>query len=164
MYLFLIMYCVLRLVFFKNIILVNGYVDDNKNFIKVWMMKVDDERYENEDWVYVNENEVDNENWNFIVMIFDCDCVIWRSFEVFMGFNERYSLFVIFKVFLSGSKEFLCVLFYKLVFCFWLDLNENVLEWSVDDVCYFVLVFIGLLDIVYVFREEYIDGYLFVLM
>lgn len=60
--------------------------------------------------------------------------------------------------------DLLCILFYKLVFCFKFDVIENVLKWSVDDVCQFVLFLIGLLEIVYVFREENVDGYLFVLI
>lgn len=44
------------------------------------------------------------------------------------------------------------------------DLNENVLEWTVDDVCQFVASLTGSAEIAHAFREEHIDGHSFVLM
>ena len=148
----------------KNITMVNGHVDDNKNQTKARITKVDEERHETEDREHANENENDNESRNPIATISDRDCVIRRSPEASTGSNERHSPFATPKASPSGGKEPSRVSPHKLVPRFRPDSNENVLEWSVDDVCHFVSALTGSQDIAHAFREEHIDGHSFVLM
>ena len=148
----------------KNITTVNGHVDDNKNLTKSWITKVDEERHETEDREHANEIETDNESRNPITTISDRDLVIRRSPEASTGSNERHSPFATPKTSPSGGKEPSRVSPHKLVPRFRPDSSENVLEWSVDDVCHFVSALTGSPDIAHAFREERIDGHSFVLM
>jgi len=148
----------------KNITPVNGHVDDSKNVTKARTTKVDEERHETVDREHANENETNNEGRNPIATVSDRDCVIRRSPEVSTGSNERHSPFATPKASPSGSKEPSRVSPHKLVPRFRPDSNENVLEWSVDDVCHFVSALTGSPDIAHAFKEEHIDGHSFVLM
>ena len=147
----------------KYTALVNGHVDDNKNLSKPRTMNAEEERAETEDREHAKDTEADNEIRTSQATIPERDCVIRRSPEASTGSNERQSPFATPKASPSG-KDPPRVSPYKLVPRFRPDLNENVLEWSVDDVCQFVSSLTGSPDIAHAFREEHIDGHSFVLM
>lgn len=148
----------------KNIPSVNGHVGDNKHITKARTASDDEEGPRNEDREHTKENEVNNENRNSQASIPDRDCVIRRSPEASTGSNERHSPFATPKASPGGGKEPTRLSPHKLVPRFRPDSNENVLEWSVDDVCQFVSSLTGSPDIAHAFREEHIDGHSFVLM
>ena len=148
----------------KNTAPVNGHVDNNKPIIKTRTTSVDEENLGTMDREHRKENEADNETRNSQATIPDRDCLIGRSPEVSTCSNERHSPFATPKASPSGSKEPTRLSPHKLVPRFRPDSNENVLEWSVDEVCQFVSSLTSSPDIAHVFREEHIDGHSFVLM
>ena len=148
----------------KNITPINGHLGDNKHITKAQTTSVDEERSGTEDREHTKENETYTENRNPQATISDRDCVIRRSPEASTGSNERHSPFATSKASPSGSKDPIRISPHKLVPRFRPDSNENVLEWSVDDVCQFVSSLTGSPDIAHAFREEHIDGHSFVLM
>ena len=124
---------------------------------------MDDEKQGDEDRDHTKETEANCENRNPQASVYSRDCVTRKSPDVSTGSNERHSPFATPKASPSG-KDPPQVLPHKLVPRFWPDLNESVLEWSVDDVCHFVSSLTGSPDIAHAFREEHIDGHSFVLM
>lgn len=147
----------------KTTPVVNGHVDDNKSVTKARTSNMEEDRPDAEAREYTKETEPDNENRPSQLSIADRDCVIRRSPEVSTGSNERQSPFATPKA-SPSSKESSRVSPHKLVPRFRPDLNENVLEWTVDDVCHFVSSLTGSTDIAHAFREEHIDGHSLVLM
>lgn len=124
------------------------------------MTHVEDEKQEEEDRNHSRETEVVSDNRISQASASDRDR---KSPDISTGSNERQSPFATPKASPSG-KDPPRVSPYKLVPRFKPDLNENVLEWSVDDVCHFVSSLTGSSDIAHAFREEHIDGHSFVLM
>ena len=109
------------------------------------------------------ETEVDSENRHSQELTADRDCVIRRSPEVNTGSEERQSPTATPKA-SPSPKESSRVSPHKLVPRFRPDLNENVLEWTVDDVYQFVASLTGSTEIAHAFRTEHIDGHSLVLM
>lgn len=144
----------------KNTSMMNGHADENRNLKKARMTHVEDEKQEEEDRNHSRETEVVSDNRISQASASDRDR---KSPDISTGSNERHSPFATPKASPSG-KDPPRVSPYKLVPRFKPDLNENVLEWSVDDVCHFVSSLTGSSDIAHAFREEHIDGHSFVLM
>lgn len=144
----------------KNTSMMNGHADENRNLKKARMTHVEDEKQEEEDRNHSRETEVVSDNRISQASASDRDR---KSPDISTGSNERQSPFATPKASPSG-KDPPRVSPYKLVPRFKPDLNENVLEWSVDDVCHFVSSLTGSSDIAHAFREEHIDGHSFVLM
>ena len=147
----------------KNTALMNGHNDEHTNLKKPRITHMDDEKQGDEDRDHTKETEANCENRNPQASVYSRDCVTRKSPDVSTGSNERHSPFATPKASPSG-KDPPQVLPHKLVPRFWPDLNESVLEWSVDDVCHFVSSLTGSPDIAHAFREEHIDGHSFVLM
>ena len=142
----------------------NGHTDDNKNSIKARTTHVEEEeRHQVEDRDHPKEAEADNDDRNVQASASDRDVVTRRSPDVSTGSNERHSPFATPKASPNG-KDPPRVSPHKLVPRFRPDLNDSVLEWSVDDVCHFVSSLTGSPEIAHAFREEHIDGHSFVLM
>ena len=149
----------------KNTALMNGHTDDHTNLKKARMTHIDDEKQRDEDRDHSKETENNGDNRNPQASVYSRDSGVRRSPDVSTGSNERHSPFATPKASPSGKdKEPPHVLPHKLVPRFRPDLNESVLEWSVDDVCHFVSSLTGSPDIAHAFREEHIDGHSFVLM
>lgn len=148
----------------KKTALMNGHTDDNKNSIKARTTHVEEEeRHQVEDRDHPKEAEADNDDRNVQASASDRDVVTRRSPDVSTGSNERHSPFATPKASPNG-KDPPRVSPHKLVPRFRPDLNDSVLEWSVDDVCHFVSSLTGSPEIAHAFREEHIDGHSFVLM
>ena len=149
----------------KNSTMVNGHVDENKTLPKARTTHAEDEKHEVEDRDRTKETEADNYNHNSHPSVSDRDLVTRRSPDQrSTSSNERQSPFATLKASPSGKDPQSRVSPHKLVPRFRPDLHDNVLEWSVDDVCHFVSSLTGSLDIAHAFREEHIDGHSLVLM
>lgn len=147
----------------RNTPLVNGHTEDNSYVTKAWISNVEDERPAPEVCQNKKETEVDSENRHSQELTADRDCVIRRSPEVNTGSEERQSPTATPKA-SPNPKESSRVSPHKLVPRFRPDLNENVLEWTVDDVYQFVASLTGSTEIAHAFRTEHIDGHSLVLM
>ena len=133
----------------------NGHIDENHNTGKHRPTREDDEAMA-DTAKRARESDGDSENGNR-------ESVIRKSPDVCAVSNDRQSPFATPKASPNG-KDVQRIPPHKLVPRVRLDLGENVLDWTVDEVCQFVSSLTGSSDIAHAFREEHIDGHSLVLM
>lgn len=145
----------------KNSTLMNGHSDE-RNPKKARIMHERDEIEERDRRDHAKETESPHDSRLTQASVSDRTRVTRSSPDVSTGTSERPNSFT--------QKDSPCgkdsphVSPYKLVPRFKPDLTENVLEWSVEDVCHFVSSLTGSPEIAHAFREENIDGHSFLLI
>lgn len=145
----------------KNSTLMNGHSDE-RNPKKARIMHERDEIEERDRRDHAKETESPHDSRITQASVSDRTRVTRSSPDVSTGTSERLNSFT--------QKDSPCgkdsphVSPYKLVPRFKPDLTENVLEWSVEDVCHFVSSLTGSPEIAHAFREENIDGHSFLLI
>ncbi|XP_068680020.1 sterile alpha motif domain-containing protein 11-like isoform X2 [Montipora foliosa] len=142
----------------NNTVAMNGNIDERIPK----KARITHERQEVEDRGHTKETEATNESCITQISGSDRDCVTRRSPDVSTGTIERRSPFA--QKESSGGTDPPRISPYKLVPRFKPDVTENVLKWSVDDVCQFVSSLTGSPEIAHAFREENVDGHSFVLI
>ena len=148
----------------KNNTIINGQVEENKNLTSCRTTRAEEEKHEDKDGYHTKETETHNCNHTTHPPVSDGDFVAGRSPDVSTGSNERHSPFATPKASPNGKELSSRVSPHKVVPRFRPNLSENVLEWSVDDVCHFISSLTGSQDIAHAFREEHIDGHSLVLV